>query len=126
MKTVVHLNEQRLSQAFLNIFKNAEEALEAREDPRMTIMTRIKGKQIAIDFIDNGCGIPEKNLEKIFEPYFTTKFYGSGLGLMVVYRIVNEHVGTIRISGTEDKGTTVTIMLPLTRMPVRLLTESTG
>jgi len=119
------LNHERLSQAFLNILKNASEALEKRTDPRITIMTRFEGKNIAIDFIDNGCGIPEKNLEKIFEPYFTTKFSGTGLGLMLVYRIIREHSGMINVKSREGEGTKITITIPLTKWPLRLLTEHT-
>jgi len=119
----VRLNAPRLTQAFLNIIKNAQEAMEETSEPSLVITSRIEGKSLAIDFIDNGCGITEKNLEKIFEPYFTTKFYGSGLGLMVVYQILSEHEGAISIKSTEGKGTTVTILLPISRQPIRLLAD---
>jgi signal transduction histidine kinase len=119
----VRLNAPRLAQAFLNIIKNAEEAMEGTGEPLLVITSRIEGKSLAIYFIDNGCGIAEKNLEKIFEPYFTTKFHGSGLGLMVVYQIVSEHEGTINVKSAEGKSTTVTILLPISRQPIRLLAD---
>ncbi len=120
-QTEVRLNEQRLAQAFLNIIKNAQESLDGSNEPRIRIVSRIEGKNIAIDFIDNGCGIPEENLAKIFEPYFSTKFHGSGLGLVLVYRIVSQHAGNISVKSTVDEGTTFTVTLPLSRHPVRLL-----
>jgi C4-dicarboxylate-specific signal transduction histidine kinase len=107
----------------LNIIKNAEEAMEGASEPLLVITSRIEGKSLAIYFTDNGCGIAEKNLEKIFEPYFTTKFHGAGLGLMVVYQIVSEHEGAVSIKSAEGKGTTVTILLPISRQPIRLLAD---
>jgi signal transduction histidine kinase len=62
---------------------------------------------------DNGCGIDEKNLKKIFEPFFSTKNSGTGLGLSVSYGIVKNHNGDIRVSSTPGKGTTFTIELPV-------------
>jgi two-component system, sporulation sensor kinase E len=118
------LNFERMGQVILNLIKNAEEALENRENPEIIIRSRIDNQDMAIDFIDNGCGIPEKNMDKLFEPYFSTKFNGSGLGLIVVYRIIKEHGGNISLRSTEDEGTIVTITVPLTRRPLRLLTES--
>jgi len=122
-KTEVNINKERLYQAFWNIAKNAEEALARTRDPEFRIASRIEGNHLAIDFIDNGCGIPEKDLDKIFEPYFTTKFSGSGRGLTVAYNIMNDHGGTLDIKSAEGKGTKVTIMLPLSHKPVRLLTD---
>lgn len=121
--TEVLLNEQRLIQAFLNILKNSEEALAGISEPEIRIISRIEGRELIIDFIDNGCGIPEKNLDKIFEPYFSTKFNGTGLGLTVVYRVISEHGGSISIRNGEKRGAIVSINLPLTRLPIKLLAD---
>lgn len=120
----VKINEKRLYQAFLNIINNAVEAMENTENPKLEIVSHIQTGYMAIDFIDNGCGIPEDKRDKIFEPYYTTKFNGSGRGLMMVYRIVNEHGGAIDIKSREGKGTKFTVLLPLFSRPVRLLTEA--
>ena len=125
-KTECLINEKRLVQAILNILKNALEALEETPEPRIRIITSIKGSFMKIDIIDNGCGIPGENMEKIFEPYFSTKFSGSGLGLMMVYRIVNEHDGDINIESEPGSGTKATITIPLSRRPIRYLTEKAG
>jgi signal transduction histidine kinase len=61
---------------------------------------------------DTGCGIAEDILERVMDPYFTTKPEGTGLGLAMVYKIIDEHGGTIKISSKEGEGTTVTIILP--------------
>jgi PAS domain S-box-containing protein len=124
-KVEILANEERLYQAFWNITQNAQEAMENTENPVLKITTRIAGQRLVIDFTDNGCGIPEEHFGKIFEPYFTTKFNGSGRGLMLVYQIVNEHGGHIDIKSTKGKGAKVTITLPLSRRLVRLLTERT-
>jgi len=123
VETEILINEQRLTQAFLNILKNSEEALAGAAEPEIRIASRIEGKELRIDFIDNGCGIPEKNLDKIFEPYFSTKFNGTGLGLTVVYRVISEHGGSINIKNGEKRGAIVSMHLPLTRLPIKLLAE---
>lgn len=124
-KVEILVNEKRLYQAFWNIAQNAQEAMENTENPILKIITRIEGQKLAVDFIDNGCGIAEENFGKIFEPYFTTKFNGSGRGLMLVYQIVNEHGGQIDIQSTKEKGAKITITIPLSRRLVRFLTERT-
>ncbi len=88
------------------------------------IKTYIKDDFIYISFQDNGCGIPEENLRKVFDPYFTTKFYGSGLGLMLVHQVIKEHKGQIEIYSKVNEGTIFTMSIPLTKKPIRLLTHS--
>ena len=66
-------------------------------------------------------GISQENLSKVFQPYFTTKDSGTGLGLMIVRRIVREHGGELSIQSTEGKGLAVTIRLPLLNRRVRML-----
>ena len=69
-------------------------------------------RQLCIRISDTGAGIPPENLQEIFEPFFTTKPRGSGLGLVVTRRIIEEHKGTIRVESRPGKGTAFTILLP--------------
>jgi signal transduction histidine kinase len=84
---------------------------------------RVDGDAALIEISDTGCGIDAEHLNKVFEPHFTTKFSGSGLGLMNVYRIVREHDGRVDINSERGKGTRVGLHLPLTQRPIRLLTQ---
>ena len=88
------------------------------------IRSYFKDKFLFVDFQDNGCGIPEEDLKKIFEPYYTTKFSGAGLGLMLVHQVIIEHKGTIQIQSKLNEGTVFTIALPLTKKLIRLLPQS--
>jgi signal transduction histidine kinase len=83
------------------------------EGGKLTISTYSEGDVVNIDITDDGVGISEENMAKIFEPYFTTKDFGSGLGLTVVYKVIREHGGEISLDSQEGKGTTFTISLPL-------------
>ena len=62
---------------------------------------------------DTGNGIPQENLDKVLDPYYTTKPEGTGLGLALVYKIIDEHKGTIQFSSEEGDGTTVSVSLPI-------------
>ena len=127
----VHLDEHQVVQALRNLVRNAVDALvdfrpRARErdpefEPGIELSARLAGDHIELTVADNGPGIPDEILEHIFEPYFTTKFSGTGLGLMVVYRIVTEHGGTLHVDSDPARGTLFTLNLPLHQRPVRLL-----
>jgi two-component system, sporulation sensor kinase E len=91
--------------------------------PAIVLRTRLAGDAVNIEVIDNGPGIPEDKLDKIFEPYYTTKFDGTGLGLMVVYRVVTEHQGVIHVDSRPGLGTRFKITLPMAERPLRLLEE---
>lgn len=71
------------------------------------------GKEYIIRIEDSGPGIPEENLPRIFQPYFTTKEKGTGLGLAIAYRIINDHKGKIEVESKTGKGTTFIIRLPV-------------
>lgn len=107
----VQIDKKYLKQALLNIIKNAIAAMS--DGGQLVVKTSIQGGFAAIDITDDGIGIPEDQLNKIFEPYYTTKDFGSGLGLTVVYKVVREHGGEISLDSQEGKGTTFTILLPL-------------
>jgi len=104
----------QLRQAFVNIMLNACEAMKESASGSLTISTRPLPARKAIElvFADTGSGIPPDRLAKIFDPFFTTKEMGTGLGLSVVYGIVDRHRGTIGIRSDVGKGTTFTIVLP--------------
>ncbi len=70
---------------------------------------------MVLEVSDTGVGIPEEQIGKIFEPYFTTKEFGSGLGLTVVYKIIKEHGGEISLRTREHKGTTFVLTFPIPR-----------
>jgi signal transduction histidine kinase len=78
---------------------------------------------VSVAFNDTGGGIPQSKMSKLFQPYFTTKSSGSGLGLLIVRRIVREHGGEIEIESNEGKGVRVTIHLPFGDKRIRLLQD---
>ena len=113
------LDEKYLKQAILNIIKNALNAMP--EGGELKIKTEEVGNNVVLTFADNGIGIPEENIAKIFEPYFTTKEFGSGLGLTLVYKIIKEHNGEITINSKENEGTSFIISFPVTQEKHKLL-----
>jgi signal transduction histidine kinase len=113
-----------MKQALLNLIKNAQAAME--EGGTLTIKTEVKDGQIAIQVRDTGTGISEGNISKIFEPYFTTKESGSGLGLTLVFKIVREHRGEITVKSKEGEGSRFIITLPIPQKERRLITFDSG
>lgn len=108
-----------IKNAFLNIVKNSIEA--CREKDEIIITIHRESNNAIIKISDTGKGIPKDKLNKIFEPYFTTKDFGTGLGLTIVYKIIKEHNGDISVSSTEGKGATFKIILPILGDKVKLL-----
>ena len=103
----------RLLQVIINIVKNSIESLEGREDGYISINTEMDSKNVYVYFKDNGMGISKENLEKIREPFFTTKIKGTGLGVSLSYEIIEAHNGKISYESEYGSGTTVTIKIPL-------------
>lgn len=102
----------RLKQVFLNLVKNSIEAME--KGGAISIQTRLSGDRVEITVADEGKGIPEEDREKIFSPFFTTKKHGTGLGLGISKKIVEEHPGgSFSMKSKEGKGTAFTVTLPL-------------
>jgi signal transduction histidine kinase len=99
-----------LRQAFLNLAINACQAMPSGGSLRLVCAAA--RKQVEIRFEDTGVGIPPENLQKIFDLYFTTKDHGTGIGLSMVYRIVQLHDGEIEVRSTPGRGTTFRILLP--------------
>jgi two-component system nitrogen regulation sensor histidine kinase GlnL len=118
-------DRNQLTQVFLNIVKNAVQAMSGKGD--LVVRTRMEtdfhiqepGKErdkfIWVDIKDAGPGISEETLPHIFSPFFTTKNHGTGLGLAVCHRIVNEHGGMIRVESRKSEGTTFKVSLPVAR-----------
>ncbi len=109
----------QLQQVLLNLITNARQAMNERGSGILTIRTRrheaADGRYIEISISDNGVGIPAQYLDKVFNPFFTTKpvGQGTGLGLSICYGIIQEHQGQIWIESREGVGTTVFIRLPI-------------
>ncbi len=89
---------------------------------RLTIKTEVKDDNFILHFSDNGIGMDEKTVSRIFEPYFTTKANGTGLGMAMVYKIIKEFSGDIQVKSTQGEGTTFKIILPVPQKDRRLLT----
>jgi len=105
----------QLRQIIHNLLRNAEDALEGRESARISIVTEVAGRCAHLLIGDNGPGFPVELLARIFEPYVTTKARGTGLGLPIVKKIVEEHQGTIEISNAPEGGARIDIRLPLVK-----------
>ena len=112
----IQIDREQIKQVFLNILLNAIEA--TSENGRITVKTRSFTKPggepyVQIEFTDTGYGIPEEYLEDIFNPFFTTKSTGSGLGLSISSQIVQEHRGYIDVESQREKGSSFFINLPV-------------
>ena len=105
-----YADDVKLRQAIINLLKNAAES----SCSGSSILLRIVADTwLHISVADKGCGIPKDELSKIFEPFHTTKSYGTGLGLPIVKKIVESHHGKLSIQSEEGAGTTFLISLPL-------------
>ena len=93
------------------------------EKGKLTVSTSQEPYYILMEITDNGIGISKSVKDKIFEPYYSTKESGSGLGLLIASRIVTEHGGTIELESTEGQGTTVKVRIPIRLKKIRLLPE---
>ncbi len=117
----LQLDRDQMKQVFYNAIKNSFEAMKRRGILR--IRTDRDDTHVTISFTDTGGGISAENLSRVFEPYFTTKSTGSGLGLLIVRRIVREHGGELALESSEGKGMTLSIRLPFVDRRVRMLPE---
>lgn len=109
----IHANAAELHQVVLNLVKNAIEALEGREDPRLRVSTRLEGSRAVVLVEDNGPGIPTDARARLFTPFFTTKSKGTGLGLSISNQIIVAHGGTLAFESALGRGTTFRIELPI-------------
>jgi signal transduction histidine kinase len=105
--------EKKLQQVFLNLLLNAIQAMEGCGILRVSLSRSRSGYTLGFD--DTGPGIPERDIEKVFEPFYTTRPSGSGLGLAIARRVVEDHKGKINITASRYGGTIVSIKLPVDR-----------
>lgn len=108
----IDCEENQLKQVFVNILKNAIESMPSGGDIRIEV-GKLNEDRVVIRFKDGGVGIPPDRVPKLGEPFYTTKEKGTGLGLMVSYKIIEEHGGTIDFASEVNVGTTVKIQLPI-------------
>lgn len=113
------LDATQMQQVLVNLVKNAMQAM--TRGGTLTLQTGKTQDSVWVSVADTGAGIPQEQLTRIFEPFYTTKQKGSGLGLMIVQRIVRSHNGRIELESTEGKGTRFRIWLPLHERKPRLL-----
>lgn len=119
----MNLDQTQFQQVIYNLLRNAYQALQG-EGGLIKITTGFNDYECRISISDNGSGIPPEQMGSLFEPYRTTKQSGTGLGLLIVRRVVREHGGEIEIESEPEAGTTIHIHIPRGPKPVRLL-EST-
>lgn len=118
----VQFDPARLSRAVINLLNNASEAMVGKADvapaipvkaPRITISTRLGTRGVELRVADNGPGIPADQIEKIFEPLFTTKSFGTGLGLPAVQKIMEQHNGGLDVTSEPGNGAVFTLWWPI-------------
>jgi two-component system, NtrC family, nitrogen regulation sensor histidine kinase NtrY len=107
----VKIDKGQIREALTNLITNSQQAVqEAGRPGKITVSGRLTGDYVEITVADNGCGISAENQKKLFQPYFTTKKHGNGIGLALTERIVSLHGGKIMCESEEGKGTTFTIL----------------
>jgi len=108
----VEADENQLRQAFLNLLRNAVEAMAARGGT-LRVATALRDAEVEVRIADTGSGIADEDLPKVFEPFFSTKEKGTGLGLPLTQQIIQEHGGSIGVQSAAGQGTIFTVRLPL-------------
>ncbi len=121
--TATPVDRTQLQQVLVNLMKNAAQAMTT--GGTLTLQTGETADDVWVSVTDTGGGIPQEQINRIFEPFYTTKKKGSGLGLMIVQRIVRAHNGRIELESHVGRGTTFRIWLPLHERKPRLLTAAT-
>lgn len=113
------LDANQMKQAFYNLIRNAIQAMP--KGGTLTIAGSFTDFEVCVSFEDTGKGISAEHMSSLFQPFFTTRKTGTGLGLLIVRRIIREHGGEIDIGSREGEGTRVSIHLPLVEKKVRML-----
>ncbi|HEY5704233.1 MAG TPA: ATP-binding protein [Terrimicrobiaceae bacterium] len=120
----IEMDRDQIKQAFYNVIRNAFQAM--KSDGILRIRSGADETHQYISFSDTGGGIGPEDISRVFEPYFTTKSAGSGLGLLIVRRIVRAHGGEVIIESQQNRGLTLTIRLPRADRRVRFLQQGTA
>jgi len=115
----LQLDGDQIKQAFYNLIKNAIQSM--GNGGQLLIRSDLSEDNVEVKFVDTGRGISPSGMASLFEPYVTTKAAGSGLGLLIVRRIVREHGGEIEFESEQGEGTAVTVFLPRVQKGMRLL-----
>ncbi len=106
-------DEGKIRQVLWNVLSNAVDATKGKGEGEVRVIVDRDMQKAIIKVMDNGCGIQEADLEKVFYPFFSRKEHGTGLGLAIAYRIIEEHGGTITVRSKVNEGSEFTILLPL-------------
>ena len=127
------LDEKLFRDVIMNISQNSLAALKSKYNgggeaemergAKFCISNSVRDNKFIITIADNGCGMSEESLSKIFEPYYTTKANGTGLGMTMVYKIIKEFSGEIIVDSKEGQGTAFTITFPIPQKDVKLLSS---
>ena len=117
------LDGNQMKQAIYNLIRNAVQAMQSKGT--LTVSTTFNDFEVLVGFQDTGKGISAAEMNSLFQPFFTTRKSGTGLGLLIVRRIIREHGGEIDIKSREGEGTLVTLHLPLIEKQIRLLDVGT-
>jgi two-component system, sporulation sensor kinase E len=120
----LEIDRDQIKQAFYNIIRNALQAM--KSGGILRLRSGADETHQFVSFSDTGGGIPPENISRVFEPYFTTKSGGSGLGLLIVRRIVRAHGGEVIIESERNRGLTLTIRLPRADRRVRFLEQGSA
>lgn len=118
----VYADANLLKQLYFNILHNAMEAMDAGGD--ISVRAVADDDFVKISFADTGCGIDEEGMSKLFQPYYTTKADGHGLGMTIIQAIVRAHGGKIDVESGPNRGTTVTVSLPRAHRRIRTLRQN--
>ncbi len=118
----LQLDADQIKQAFFNLIRNAIQSM--RSGGELAILTDADDHSLWIQFIDNGVGISAEDMANLYKPYQTTKSSGSGLGLLIVRRIIREHGGEIELESEVNQGTKVTCYFPRAEKRMKLLASS--
>jgi two-component system sensor histidine kinase HydH len=108
----IFIDSDKITQVLLNLYLNGMEAMEEGGALTIAVLPH-DSRMVRIDVSDTGKGIHEKDLARIFDPYFTTRSSGTGIGLAIVHKIIESHDGELRVTSEPGKGTTVSIFLPV-------------
>lgn len=120
---ILDLDAVQIQQVFHNVLRNAAQAIRSDAGGCITVAMAHNDYELQVQISDNGSGIPPEQMGVLFEPYRTTKEGGTGLGLLIVRRIIREHGGEMEIESREGSGTRVSFYLPLAAKKARLLPE---
>ncbi|MDD4280291.1 GHKL domain-containing protein [Candidatus Sumerlaeota bacterium] len=126
---LVNVDPSQISMVIVNLLKNAFDAFEDgfcganKTEKIVTVSTSCENDEFTIEVKDNGCGMGHDMIQRVFEPFYTTKATGTGLGLSIVARIVREHGGVISVQSVKDTGTAFKLCFPLVSSRVRLIGE---